>query len=103
MFAPVSLLHRSAVWLDVRAAANVVSVRDAGVRERARMVGPDDGQGRAGLPAGRQQNFVGGRLAACPAAFGRAVADELADRAGRVAATGSSVASGPPGQDAAAL
>src|SRR4029077_9477073 len=51
MLAVVSLLQASAVWLDPRALADVVSLRDAGLPEWSGMVSPANGGRRLEVSA----------------------------------------------------
>src|SRR5271168_3443544 len=65
------------------------------------MAGPTNGPARSGLPAQRQQVFVGGGLATGAAVAGRATTNELGKGVRGVVAAGPSVASGALGASAA--
>src|SRR5262245_42063925 len=95
MLKPVPLLSASAVRLDVRPAADLVSVLDASLPQWPGMAGAATAAGAGEVSAQRQQVSVDRRLAAGAGVVRPAVTDVVAHGTRRVAASGASVASGP--------
>src|SRR4029079_15270734 len=94
MFEPVPLLSASGVWLDVRAVADLVSLRDAGVCQWPGVVGAATAASASELSAQRQQVSLDRRLETGSGVVRPAVADVVAEGARRTAASGASGASG---------
>src|ERR1700730_630821 len=97
MFVPLSLLSASSVRLDVRAAADLVPLRDPGLSQWRGVVGAATGSRGAEVSPQRQQVSLGGRLDACAGVVASAVGNVVAHGAGRTAACGPSLTSGASG------
>src|SRR5437867_2517075 len=82
MFVPLSLLSASSVRLDVRAAADLVPLRDPGLSQWPGLVGAGNGSRGAEVSPQRQQVSLGGRLAACAGVVASAVGNVVAHGAG---------------------
>src|ERR1700674_5006538 len=97
MFVPLSLLSASSVRLDVRAAADLVPLRDPGLSQWPGLVGAANESRGAELSPQRQHVSLGGRLVACAGVVASAVGNVVAHGAGLTAACGPSLASGASG------